>query len=89
MQKYIEGFDYEIIIVNDDDKIDLNAFCWVPNLLILQNPSKGAASARNYGAKHAQGDYLLFLDDDMLLTEGAIETLLCYAQEHPNVVLQY
>jgi glycosyltransferase involved in cell wall biosynthesis/peptidoglycan/xylan/chitin deacetylase (PgdA/CDA1 family) len=43
-------------------------------ITVLEQPNRGAASARNRGATNAQGELLLFLDDDMeahprLLTE--------------------
>lgn len=36
-------------------------------------PEKGSAKARNYGAKFAQGEYLMFLDADTELEKNAIQ----------------
>lgn len=33
---------------------------------VLEQPNAGAAAARNHGARYARGEYLLFLDDDMV-----------------------
>jgi GT2 family glycosyltransferase len=46
------------------------------SIRIIDNPLHGVASARNLGAKNALGDWLLFLDDDMIITQdNIIQTL--------------
>lgn len=44
------------------------------------------AKARNLGAKHAKGKYLLFLDADDILTKNYIEQSLCEIEGKPKVV---
>ncbi|MBM7804171.1 glycosyltransferase involved in cell wall biosynthesis/peptidoglycan/xylan/chitin deacetylase (PgdA/CDA1 family) [Geodermatophilus bullaregiensis] len=41
-------------------------------LTVLEQPNAGAAAARNRGARHARGDILLFLDDDMEAAPGLL-----------------
>lgn len=60
---------YQIIVINDgDENLDIS----VNNLQIYKNPKKGVASARNFGVSKAKYPNLLFLDDDMILTEDAL-----------------
>ena len=72
----IEQVEAEIIVVNDSKTNKLNLNALYTHVKIYNNPKNGVASARNYGASHAKGDILLFLDDDMLINEGNIQTTL-------------
>jgi len=42
-------------------------------LKIVEVPGLGAAAARNAGAAQAEGDYLIFMDDDVVPRPGALE----------------
>lgn len=60
--------NYEIIVINDGNSdIVFND----PKVKIFKNKRNGVASARNLGVSKSMYDHLLFLDDDMLLTEDA------------------
>jgi glycosyltransferase involved in cell wall biosynthesis len=68
----------EIIVVNDgEDVVNLQAFAY-PRIRVVKNRGKGVASARNTGATISTGDILLFLDDDMLISEEAIEKVIAF-----------
>jgi len=55
--------DWELYIVNDSSSA-IKAYN-DDRVKIIQNEDiKGANSSRNTGIKHAQGDYIAFLDDD-------------------------
>ena len=58
----------EIIVVDDQSntaKVALHAIANDPRLKIMTNTgNKGAAGARNFGVSIAQGEVILFLDDD-------------------------
>lgn len=64
----------EIIIVNDHK--DGKAVLYKENesslVRVVNNPKKGVASARNYGAGLAISSKLIFVDDDMILNRDAI-----------------
>jgi glycosyltransferase involved in cell wall biosynthesis len=67
----------EVIVVADgctDDTLELLRL-YQPNysLRFFETPGKGAAFARNAGAKEAKGDYLLFSDDDVISKVGWFE----------------
>jgi glycosyltransferase involved in cell wall biosynthesis len=59
----------EVVFINDgstDNSWELlqQVSKTLPNKQILNKTNGGAASARNLGIQHAQGDYLLFVDID-------------------------
>lgn len=62
---------YEILVIDDGSPEPLAPLIEkIGNrrgveLRCLRKPNGGPASARNFGAKHARGRYLLFVDDDM------------------------
>lgn len=65
----------ELIIVNDDPKIDIENFLSLKNKIIIINHKKnqGGAAARNSGIERASGKYIAFLDDDDIFIKNKIE----------------
>lgn len=65
---------WECIVVNDSDK----EIPWLPSFVrtYTTKGEQGPAVARNLGAKHAKGHYLLFLDADDFLSPLAIESFV-------------
>ncbi len=70
--------NYEIIVINDGE---YDVFFNKPEVKILKNEGNGVASARNLGVSRSVYDNLLFLDDDMLLTENAAMYYLSFFQD--------
>jgi len=78
----------EVIIADDGSlsPVTLNALpsCKFEIQILRNTASKGGAAAKNLGVNAAQGEFLLFLDDDDLLSPGyvedAITTLLSFPQ---------
>jgi glycosyltransferase involved in cell wall biosynthesis len=82
--------DWELIIVDDASEDETGS--WLEGLedprvrrLRLTQCSERAA-ARNLGLEAAQGQLILFLDDDDLLPERALETHLETLKRNPTVV---
>ena len=51
-----------------------------PTIKLIENQKKyGFARNNNIGAKHAIGNYILILNPDIILTQGAIDKLYNYA----------
>lgn len=64
----------EIIIVNDykEGSVVLSEENKSSLIHIVNNPKKGVASARNYGANQAHSFKLIFVDDDMIVNRETI-----------------
>ncbi|MGK7390871.1 MAG: glycosyltransferase family 2 protein [Candidatus Cyclobacteriaceae bacterium M2_1C_046] len=82
--KAIENIDAEIIVVNDSKKSKLKITIDSNKIKVLNNPGKGVASARNFGASQAVSGHLIFLDDDILITKTAVEQAKKHIQEDKN-----
>jgi GT2 family glycosyltransferase len=68
-------FDCEIIVTDDGRTSTAEAMLQqaFPFVRWIQGPKCGPAANRNYGAKNAKGDWLLFLDDDCVPDPGWME----------------
>lgn len=68
---------FEIIVVDNESRDQTRAIgLRYTDRVFTKGPERSAQ--RNYGAEIAQGRYILFLDADMMLTEGVLEE--CLAQ---------
>lgn len=82
----------EVVVANDNDPDSLEAINTNKQLeryndnkrviVVQTSGSTGGGAARNYAAKHANGEYLAFLDDDDEYLPDKVEKELRYIQEH-------
>ncbi|MCS3728544.1 glycosyltransferase [Bradyrhizobium betae] len=82
----------EVIVVDDGSTDDTAAIVRAiadRRLRLLTNDSAGVSAARNLGARHAKGEWLLFLDADDRLRPGAVAALLAAARNAPLAILVY
>ena len=83
--------EFEVIVVDDagDDQTRLAVLGLQTDheLRYLANPGRGAAAARNAGARVARGEVLLFLDDDMHVGRGHLRAHLNTRVEHPTALI--
>ncbi len=77
---------YEIVLI-DDGSTD-STLNWLrenqsklPHLKTFQQDHQGAAAARNLGIKKAQGDTIIFIDSDLVVTEN-------FLQAHSNSLVR-
>ncbi len=67
------------VIVADDGSFDdtemvvRESGAFLERLVYLYQQNRGPAAARNFGARHAQGQYLIFVDDDCLFVPESLQ----------------
>lgn len=71
--------DYEIVVI-DDGSTD-QTLAWLaentvhlPHVMIFEQNHQGAAAARNLGVVKAQGDTIVFIDSDLVVTEVFLQS---------------
>ncbi len=79
--------DFEVIVVDNASRdgsvaaIEKHA----PDVRLLAlDDNLGFARANNLGAMHASGEYLLLLNPDTVVLDGAIDKLVSFAEENPD-----
>ncbi len=79
--------DLELIVVDDgstDDSVAVVEQIKDERIRLIRQENGGPSKARNTGAKHARGEWIVFLDADDELAEGALEHLMAMTQLHPT-----
>ncbi len=77
------------ILVDDGSPDESGAMCdaWAAKdsrVRVIHQEDGGVSSARNAGLELADAEYIVFLDSDDALREGALEAALSVQQEHPG-----
>lgn len=71
--------DFEVIVVDDGSLIPLlptvELFKDRLNIRFFRKPNSGPGLTRNYGAKRAKNDWLVFVDSDVILEKNYIENI--------------
>ena len=74
VKKYTK--DFEFIVVDDDSKDNTREWLAQHFIKRIENvKSVPVATAWNQGAEISKGEYLIFLNDDMLVTEGWLDEM--------------
>lgn len=83
--------DIEVILVDDGSPDNSPQLCDelaqnTPCVISLHKQNGGLSDARNYGLKHATGDYVVFLDsDDFWVGDNSLEGLINLLNIYPDV----
>lgn len=83
--------EFEIIVVDDgstkNNKTMIENLNLKPKFKYYYQKQSGPANARNKGIKNAQGDYIIFIDDDIIVNEKFIENHLKKHKENKKVIV--
>jgi len=83
----IQEFDAEIIVINDSRKSTPTVTNEYERVRLHANEGQGVAAARNHGARLAQGDLLLFIDDDILISQETVRHTMGVHAHEPEIAL--
>ncbi len=86
--------ELEVILVDDASKDQavqkLQAHQdWYPYTFLRLPTNQGAPTARNQGFALSRGEFLLFLDADIILQPNAIEVMVENLSDHPEAAYAY
>lgn len=76
-----EGVSIELILVDDESTDGSSKICQsyeskYDNVKLIRQKNSGLSKSRNVGLDNAAGDYIVFLDDDDIMTPGSLRTML-------------
>lgn len=86
-----EGIQWEVLVVNNNcrdntDEVILQHSNDLPIRRVFE-PSPGLSNARNAAVKCANGDYIIWTDDDVLVDDGWIEGYVRAFDRWPDVAI--
>jgi len=88
--KYAEGFTYEIIIIDNNSRDDsfVKLKKRYPYFRFIQNKNNlGFGKANNIGLSVAQGEFVLFLNNDVIFLENSVLKLLNFLRSKNEKIL--
>ncbi len=81
---------FEIVVVDDGSPVSAASLLHeFEGITIIRTSNQGSSAARNTGAEHSSGQYLIFLDADDRLFPGAIAAHLKTLEPHPEYALSF
>ena len=87
LEKNLLGNEYELIIGDDEHNrnVEGKILLMYPWAKYLKSPQKGPARNRNFLARNAHSEWIIFIDDDCLAQKGWIEGLEQYFDKYQAV----
>jgi hypothetical protein len=87
LYQYTHGISFEIIVVDNvspEGGVDAISLEFPEVVLIKSSENLGFAGANNLGFRHAQGEYVLFINPDTKLIQSSINVLLRHIRSLPD-----
>jgi len=84
------GIDFEVIVIDNassDGSAEMVKQEFPQVILIENEQNKGFAAANNQGMRIAKGRYILLLNSDTIVLDGAIQKTLAFAEQHPQAAV--
>lgn len=84
--------DFEILLVDDgtpDASLKICEQFTDPRIKIIRQSNRGASAARNNGIRHAQGEYIAFLDADDTWVPEKLEKHINHLESSPDVGVSF
>lgn len=80
--------NYEIIVVNDGSKEEIEVFLkkYSEKIRYIYQENAGSGSARNNGVEHAKGEYIALLDSDDIWCKDKLELQIQYMEDNPGIM---
>ena len=89
LSKTVTDVPHEIILVDDSSTDGTREFLKTvkdpPHRVLLNHANLGFAKSSNIGAHHAKGEYLCFLNNDVVLKPGWLEPMYELARSRPDI----
>lgn len=86
VKNQVTKFRYHVIVVEDGSTDStaqtVDRYGCLKNWTVIHQENAGLSAARNTGIRAANGKYILFLDSDDCLNDGAVEKLMTAAFEN-------
>lgn len=80
-EQTLETDAFEILVIDNNStdqtkEVATEEFAHIPNLKYIFEPILGLSQARNTGLKHAESQYIAYLDDDAIASPSWLEKIL-------------
>lgn len=82
-----QDVEFEVIVVDNasaDGSVDMIRTTFPQAILLANADNRGFAAANNQGIAVAKGRYVLLLNSDTLVLDGAIDKMVSFAEAHPE-----
>lgn len=91
VRQTIDKKDLEVLLINDGSPDNSEAICKryaekYPFFKLFTKENEGLSKTRNFGIRHAEGKYLVYLDPDDELTENSLENLADFFDKYEDEV---
>lgn len=85
--QHFNMYEFEIIVTDDSNNFELQKILAekFQNTIWIKGPQRGPAANRNNGVKFAKGEWLIFLDDDVIPDKNLVNVYLEAIQNNPTI----